>query len=231
MASVLAEAGAKVALGARNVGRLTAVADRIERAGGRALPFGMDVTDPDSVVSALDAAETELGPVSILVNNAGIAINKPLLEHKDEDWARVLSTNLTGAFTVARETARQMLRHGVKGRIVNIASIAARQAFSGLHGYAASKAGLEQLTRTLAVELGASGIAVNAIAPGYVETELTTDFLHSDAGEKLRRRVPLSRFGEPADLDGALLLLAGPGGRYMTGAVVTVDGGLCLRSA
>ncbi len=231
MARVLTSVGVKVALGARNVTRSAEVADDIESSGGRALPLALDVTDPASVLEALDTAETELGPVSILVNNAGIVVNKPLLEHDDADWNRVLATNLSGAFTVARETARRMISHNLHGRIINIASIAARQPYAGLHGYCASKAGLEQLTRTLAVELGSSGIAVNTIAPGYVETELTADFLHSTAGEKLRGRVPLGRFGEPADLDGVLLLLAGPGGRYMTGAVVTVDGGLSLRSA
>ena len=231
ISTVLAAAGAKVALASRNVAGAAAVADKIEAAGGRALPFSIDVTDSVSVVAALDSAETELGPISILVNNAGIAVNKPLLEHGDDDWNKVIATNLSGAFVVAREAARQMIRHHVQGRIINIASIAARQAFSGLHGYAASKAGLVQLTRTLGLELGANGITVNAIAPGYVETALTTDFLKSEAGQRLRQRVPLRRFGVPADLDGAILLLAGPGGRYMTGAVVTVDGGLCLRTA
>lgn len=231
ISSVLAMAGAKVALASRNVAGATVVADEIEAAGGRALPFSIDVTDSASVVAALESAETEFGPISILVNNAGIAVNKPLLEHDDADWDKVIATNLSGAFVTAREAARQMIRYGVQGRIINIASIAARQAFSGLHGYAASKAGLEQLTRTLGLELGAHGIAVNAIAPGYIETKLTVDFLKSEGGERLRQRVPLRRFGVPGDLDGAILLLAGPGGRYMTGSVVTIDGGLCVRSA
>ena len=189
------------------------------------------MTDSASVIAALDAAETELGPISILVNNAGIAVNKPLLEHGDADWDKVLATNLTGAFVTAREAARQMIRHHIHGRIINVASIAARQAFTGLVGYGASKAGLEQLTRALAIELGKHGIAVNAIAPGYVETSLTVDFLKSETGQRLRERVPLGRFGVPKDLDGIMLLLAGPGGGYMTGSIVTVDGGLCLRTA
>ena len=231
ISQLLAKAGAKVALASRNVAGATAIADKIEADGSRALPVALDVTDTASVVAALDTAETELGPTSILVNNAGIAASKPLLEHDDASWDQVLRTNLTGAFVVAREAARQMIHHDVRGRIINIASISARLPMSGIHGYAASKAGLVQLTRTLALELGKNGITVNAIAPGYIETDLSRDFLLSGAGERLRQRVPLQRFGEPKDVHAAILYLAGPGGRYVTGSVVTVDGGLCLRTA
>lgn len=224
-AGCLAAAGAKVALCARRLDRLTdAVAD-IRRSGGRALAFALDVTDGASVRQAVAEAEAELGPLSILVNNAGVALTAPALETPEADWDRVLATNLKGAWLVAQAAATVMVRHGHGGSIINIASILGLRTAARVPAYAASKAGLVHLTRTLALELSRHGIRVNALAPGYIETDLNRDFLDSEAGRALMRRVPQRRFGRPGDLDGALLLLASDQASYITGAVLTVDGG------
>ncbi len=222
---VLAAAGAKVAIAARRGERLAALVERIEDGDGRAVPIVLDVTDPQSVRECIAAAETELGSISILVNNAGIAIAKPLLQQELADWERVLSTNLTGAWLMAQETARHMERQGHAGSIINIASILGIGATGQLSGYCAAKAGLVNLTRAMAIELARLGIRVNALAPGYVETDINSDFLASAAGQSMKKRIPQRRFGTPKDLDGALLLLASDASRFMTGSVLVVDGG------
>jgi NAD(P)-dependent dehydrogenase (short-subunit alcohol dehydrogenase family) len=224
-ARLLAARGAKVAMAARRVERMTALADAIAEAGGRALPIGCDVTDSGSVESAVAAAETELGPVTLLVNNSGIAVSKKALEHTEADWDRVVDTNLKGAWLMTQAVARRLVALGRPGRIVNIASIVGLRTIGQVPGYAASKAGLIHLTRTLAMELARHGITVNALAPGYIETEMNAAFLRSAAGRKIEERIPAGRFGVPEDLDGALLLLLAPEGRYVTGAVIPVDGG------
>jgi NAD(P)-dependent dehydrogenase (short-subunit alcohol dehydrogenase family) len=224
-ARVLARAGAKVALAARRLDKLGELAAEIEGLGGRALPIACDVTVPASVEAAVGAAETELGPLTILVNNSGVAIVSKLLEHSEADWDQVLDTNLKGAWLMAREVAKHLVALGRPGRIINIASIIGLRSMAGLPSYAASKAGLIHLTHVMALELGARGITVNAIAPGYIETEMNRDFLTSPAGEALAKRIPMRRIGQPADLDGALLLLASDAGRYINGAVIPVDGG------
>ena len=228
-ARTLAAAGAKVALAVRRLDRTEALAAEIEAADGRALPVALDVTDAGTIAAAIDVAETELGPLSILVNNAGIAASQPLDATDATDWDRVIATNLRGAFLMAREAAGHMIRLGRPGRIVNIASALADTAAARMHAYAASKAGLVQLTRTLAVELAPHGILVNAISPGYI-TDLNRAFLDGPGGKIVVRRTPLRRLGTAADLDGALMLLAGPGGAFMTGSVITVDGGLTLSA-
>ncbi len=224
-ARMLADAGASVALGARRRERCAEAAAAI---GPAAMAVALDVTDGTSVEAALDAVEAELGPVAILVNNAGIVIDKPIADTSREDWSSVIDTNLTGCWLTAQAVAKRMIARGEGGRIVNISSILGETATGRVHAYAASKAAINQLTRTMATELARHRIAVNAIAPGYIETDLNRDFLGSEAGERIRRRVPQRRFGLPADLEGALLLLASPAGGYMTGTVVTVDGGLGL---
>jgi NAD(P)-dependent dehydrogenase (short-subunit alcohol dehydrogenase family) len=224
-ARVLAAAGAKVALAARRLDSLGELARQIEAIDGRAIPIVLDVTDAQSVKDCVQAAETELGPISILVNNAGMAVTKPFLEQDEADWDRVLDTNLKGAWLMAQEVARHMASLGHGGSIINVASILALGSTGHLAGYCASKAGLLNLTRAMAIELARHDIRVNAIAPGYIETDINRTFLTSDAGQSLRKRIPQRRFGSPEDLDGALLLLASEASRYMTGSVIVVDGG------
>ena len=224
-ATTLAHAGATVALAARRVDRLAAGVADIEAAGGRALAVEMDVTDEASVRAAFAAIEAKIGPADLIVNNAGIAVSRPLLDQTEHDWDSVVDTNLKGAWLVAQEGARRLVAAKQPGAIVNVASITGERVAGGVAPYCASKAGLIHLTRAMALELARHGIRVNALAPGYVETELNHDFLASDAGQRLMARIPQRRFGRAADLDGALLLLAGDAGAYITGSVIAVDGG------
>ncbi len=227
-AITLARAGAKVAVGARRIDRLEALADEIAGFDGRALPVPLDVTQAASIDEAVEETETELGPLAILVNNAGIAATRLFLDQAEAEWREVLETNLNGAWRVAQAAAKRMAAHGHGGAIVNIASILGLAAASHVSAYGAAKAALINLTQSLAVELARHRIRVNALAPGYVATELNRDFLESTAGQAMLRRLPLRRFGEAADLDGALLLLASDAGRYITGHTLVVDGGHSL---
>ena len=225
----LAQAGAKVALAARRMEELAETARRIEAFDGRALPVLLDVTDPKSVSTCVCEAETELGPISILINSAGVAVDKPALDQDEADWDKVVDTNLKGAWLMAQEVGRHMARLGHGGSIVNVASVLGLTATGGVAGYCASKAGLINLTRALAVELARHDIRVNALAPGYFETEINRNFRASAAGQALVKRVPQRRFGAPEDLDGALLLLTSDASRYMTGSVLVLDGGLTAQ--
>jgi NAD(P)-dependent dehydrogenase (short-subunit alcohol dehydrogenase family) len=225
LALLLAAAGARVALAARRRERLAEAARQIEGEGGVGLPLTCDVTRADSVAATVATAEAELGPLSILVNNAGVVTAKPLFEHSESDWDRVLDTDLKGAWLMAREFAAHLVARERAGRIINIASVLGLRTIAQVPSYCAAKAGLVHLTRVLAMELGRYGILVNALAPGYVETDFNREFLHSGPGRKLIGRVPLKRVGRPDDLDGAMLLLASPAGAYITGAVIAVDGG------
>jgi NAD(P)-dependent dehydrogenase (short-subunit alcohol dehydrogenase family) len=224
-ALTLARAGAKVAVAARRLDRLDELVREIEAFDGRAAALSLDVTDAASVREAVGAAETELGPIAVLVNNAGVAGTKAALDLDEADWDRVIDTNLKGAWLVAQEVARHMVRLGHGGSIINIASVLGSRGSTRLAPYTASKGGLIQLTRTLALELAQHDIRVNAIAPGYIETEMNREFLASAGAQPLLDRIAARRFGQPADLDGAVLLLASDASRYMTGSVVTVDGG------
>jgi NAD(P)-dependent dehydrogenase (short-subunit alcohol dehydrogenase family) len=185
------------------------------------------VTDQASIETAIDGVEAALGPVDVLVNNAGVALAKGVLEQTEADWDRVLDTNLKGAFFTAQAVARRMAGRG-GGTIVNVASLIAFKVVGHLVAYAASKSGLAQVTRAMALELARHEIRVNALAPGYIETDINRDFLASEAGQRLRRQIPQRRFGTPEDLDGALLLLASDASRYMTGSIIVIDGGLLL---
>ncbi len=188
----------------------------------------VDVRDAASCVAAVERIADRTGRIDVLVNNAGVALTRPALQTDEEAWRSVLDTNLDGAFRVARAVAQTMVADKRGGAIVNVASILALRVAKQVAAYVAAKAGLLRLTEALALEWAAHGIRVNALAPGYVETELNRDFLRSPAGESLGKRVPMRRFGTPEDLDGALLLLASDAGRYLTGATITVDGGHAL---
>ena len=222
---LLAAAGARVALCARRTERLEDLAREIAAEGGKALPIACDVTKEDSIAAAVAAAEEGVGPLSILLNNAGVAVTRSFLRHSKADWDFVLDTNLKGAALMARQFAETLVAKGRGGRIINLGSIAASRTLLGLSSYSASKAGLVHLTHALAMELARYKILVNAIAPAYVETDMNREFLESEAGEKLISRIPLRRVAQAQDLDGAILLLASPAGAYITGAVIAIDGG------
>jgi len=174
---------------------------------------------------AFDAAEREFGCVTVLVNNAGIVHGDRALELTEDGWRRVVATNLDAVFFWAQEGARRMIAAQVRGSIVNIASVLGLDVAKGVVAYAAAKAGVIQATRALALELAFKGVRVNAIAPGWFVTDANRDFLTGSAGDRIRRAIPVGRFGEDGDIDGALLLLAADAGRFMTGTTIVVDGG------
>ena len=224
-ALTLAKAGARVAIAARRTDRLEATRADLEAIGQPAVSVCMDVTDASSVRAAFTELDESFGTPDIVVNNAGVAIFRPALEQSEHDWVSVIDTNLKGAWMVATEAARRLMAAGRPGTIINIASITGVRPAGGVAPYCASKAGLIHLTKSMALEWATAGIRVNALSPGYIITELNYDFLHSDAGERLRKRIPQRRFGAVEQLDGPLLLLASEAGSYMSGTILTVDGG------
>jgi len=224
-AEVLAANGASVALVARRVDRLKALQDRIIKAGGRAIAVEADVLDRSAMTRAFEQAEKAFGTVTILVNNAGIAHATRAVDITPEEWRRVLSVDLDAVFFWAQEAAKRMLAVGKKGAIINIASVAGLGVSKGIAAYATAKAGVVQLTKALGLELAFKGVRVNAIAPGWFMTDINREFLSSEAGAVLKREIPMGRFGEQGDLDGALLLLASDAGNYMAGTTIVADGG------
>src|SRR4051812_12358511 len=228
-ARVLSAHGAAVALAARQTGKLEALEQEIKAKGGRAAAVEMDVTSTASVAKALDAMEAVLGPVSVLINNAGIAVEKLAVEQTEADWDAVIGANLKGAYFAATEAARRMIARGEGGNIVNIASVLGFGVTKMVSPYTISKAGIVQATKALALELAGSRIRVNALAPGYIDTDINHAFWQTPAGERLAKRIPQRRIGHESDLDGAILLLASQASRYMTGSTVTVDGGFLLN--
>ncbi|WP_315722013.1 MULTISPECIES: SDR family NAD(P)-dependent oxidoreductase [unclassified Bradyrhizobium] len=227
-ARVLSAQGAAVALAARQTGKLKALEDEIKAKGGRAVAVEMDVTRNASIARGLDAAEAALGPVTVLINNAGIAVEKLAVEQSEADWDAVIGANLKGAYFAATEVARRMIARKAPGNIINIASVLGFSVVKFISPYAISKAGVVQTTKALALELAANNIRVNALAPGYIDTDINHDVWQTPAGEKLIKRIPQRRVGHESDLDGAIMLLASNASRYMTGSVVTVDGGFLL---
>ena len=229
-AEVLAAAGAKVAVAARSAERVASVAEAIGARGGTAVPVELDVTRRTSVTRAVAEAAAALGRLDILVNNAGVTATASFLDLDEEAWDNVVDTNLKGAFAVAQETARRMKEQGTGGAIVNIASILGLRVAGHVAPYVASKAGLVQLTKAMALELARHGIRVNALCPGYMETDLNREFFASDAGQALIRRIPQRRLGRPQELDVPLLLLCSDAAAYMTGSTLVVDGGHLVSS-
>jgi NAD(P)-dependent dehydrogenase (short-subunit alcohol dehydrogenase family) len=227
-ARVLAGAGAKVALAARRLDALERVAAEIRAGGGQAAALAMDVTDRASVAKVVAGAEAVLGPITILVNNAGIPSGAFFTKTTEEEWRSVMSVNLDGVFRVGQETARRMAANRTGGSIINIASLLGFGVIKGLSTYSATKAAVISLTKSMALELARDRIRVNALAPGYFATEFNDAYLASDAGKRMMARVPMGRAGAVHELDGPLLLLASDAGAFMTGSVVTVDGGHLL---
>jgi len=229
-AETLTSAGASVVLAARRAERLSSLQAELQQEGGKALAVNLDVQSSASVAAAFDAAERTLGPIDIVINNAGISIVKPALDMPEKDWDSVVDTNLRGAWLVAQTAAKRWAAAKRPGTIVNIASILGLRTIGQVAPYNASKAGLIHLTRALAMEWARYSIRVNAICPGYIETEMNSDFWKTPAGQRLIDRIPQRRIGQPEHLDGALLLLASDAGEFMTGSVITVDGGHMVSS-
>ena len=228
-ALTLVRAGARVVVAARRRDKLAELVAEIGACGGEAQAVELDVASSESVRAGFEAIEKRLGVVDLIVNNAGVRVDKALLEQSEADWDFVLDTNLKGTWLVAQEGARRMVAAGRGGSIVNIASILGARVAGGVAPYAISKAALVQATRAMALELARHDIRVNAILPGYIATDFNREWIASEASERVRSRIPTRRFGKPEDLDGALLLLASAAGAHITGAALAVDGGHLLK--
>ena len=224
VARELAAAGARLAVVARDEARATSVAAELHGDGHAG--FSADVADPAAVNALVKAVEEQVGEVEILVNNAGITRDNVLMRLRDEDWQAVIDTNLRGAFNTIRAVSRGMMKRR-SGRIINIASVVGLTGNRGQANYAASKAGLLGLTKSVAKELGSRGVLVNAVAPGYIETDMTAE-LGDAPREALAAQIALGRLGTPEDIAPVVRFLAGPGGSYITGQVLVVDGGMVM---
>lgn len=233
-AKVLAQAGAQVVLASRRVERLKELRAEIEAEGGAAHVVALDVTDYASIKSAIAHAETEAGPLDILVNNSGVSTTQRLVDVTPEDYAFVMDTNQRGAFFVAQEVAKRMIARA-KGdpkkehRIVNIASVAGLRVLPQIGIYCMSKAAVVHMTKSMAVEWGRYGINVNAICPGYISTEINQSHFETEQGRTLINMLPRKRLGHPEDLDGLLLLLASDESRFINGAIITADDGMSAQ--
>ena len=225
-ALALAEAGATVALAARNETRLAEVAAEIEAAGGKAAAFALDVASEESIKTGAKAILERFGKVEVLVNNAGITRDGLVLRMKRADWDDVLATNLTGAFLLTQALLSAMLRNRW-GRIINISSVVGRTGQAGQMNYAATKAGLIGMTRSLAREVASRGVTVNAVAPGYIETPMTA-VLDEKQTAAMIAQIPLGRAGTDADIAQAVVYLASEGAGYVTGHVLDVNGGMFM---
>lgn len=224
-AKALSANGATVVLAGRRRQPLMDLAQQIEQDGGTAYAVTMDVTDEDSVRQAFDLAQQECGLINVVVCNAGIALTRKAIDTSLHDWQQVLNTNLTGCWLVAREAAQRLIDAGQPGSIITISSILGQRVAGSVMPYAVAKAGVDQLTRCLSLEWARHGIRVNAIAPGYIETDINREFFQSPAGQAVINRVPQRRLGQADDLSAPLLLLASDSSTFMTGSTIVVDGG------
>lgn len=220
-AEVLGRASARLVIAARRKASLDDVAARLSGLGVQVTTLSLDVTDTDAAAAAI----ADSGPFDILVNNAGVVRSASALQQTEDDWDTVIDTNLKGMFVVAQAAARGMKAAGIGGSIINVASILGLRQAGAVLPYAVSKAGVIQMTKSLALELARQGIRVNALAPGYLATDLNREFFESPPGQAMIGRIPMRRLGNPDDLDGPLLLLASDASRYMNGSTVVIDGG------
>lgn len=229
-AHTLAAAGADVALAARDAQACESLCVGLRNKGVKAIAVAMDVTSRSSVQDAVTQAAHDLGGLDVVINNAGVTDTVPLIDQDEQTWDRILDTNLKGGFLVAQAAARIMRDARTGGSIVNVASILGHRVAGQVAAYAASKAGLVQLTKSMALEWARYGIRVNALCPGYIATDLNQDFLASDAGQALMKRIPQRRFGTLADLEGPLLFLCTDASGYVTGSSLVADGGHLVSS-
>ncbi len=232
-AKVLSRAGAGVVLAARRMERLKTLRAEIEAEGGDAHVVGLDVTDPGSIRAAVAHAETEMGAIDILVNNSGVGRSAKLTDVTPEEYDYQMNTNLRGAFFVAQEVAKRMIARSkgeapgtyTGGRIVNIASVAGLRAGGSIGVYGMSKAAVVHMTRQMALEWGKHGINVNAICPGYIDTEINHHVWQTDAGKKMVQTLPRKRVGVPQDLDAVLMMLCANESHFVNGAIIAADDG------
>lgn len=221
----LGGAGARLVLAARRIEPLERLVAELGARGIEARAVSMDVTDEASVAAGFDRAEAAFGVADLAVCNAGVTITKKSMSMSAQDWDRVMGVNLKGCWLVANEAARRLVGADRPGAVLMISSILGYRVAGSVLPYTVSKAGLEHMTRALALEWARHGIRVNALAPGYIETDMNREFFASDAGQAMIARIPQRRLGQPEDLDGALLLLASDASQYMTGTSIVVDGG------
>ena len=229
-AKVLANAGAKVIVAARRTDKLASLVEDIKNSGGEAVAVAMDITDGNSIVQALDEAEKVFGTVNLLINNAGVADSKRFINVDEDSWDFVINTNLKGAWYAANQVAKRLMAKQAPGSIINIASILGLRVGIGESTYAVSKAGVVQMTKAMALELGSKGIRVNAICPGYFRTEINSDYFDTDKGQAYINSTPAKRLGKLEELDAPLLLLASDAGSFVNGVALPVDGGHVVSS-
>ena len=235
-AKTLSRAGAAVVLASRRIDRLKELRAEIEGEGGDAHVFEMDVTDHDSIKAAVARAETEVGSIDILVNNSGVSTTQRIQEVSEDDYDYVFNTNVRGAFFVAQEVGKRMLARAqgaapgsyTGGRIINIASMAGLKVLPRIGVYCMSKAAVIQMTKAMALEWGRFGINVNAICPGYIDTEINHHHWETDAGQKLVNMMPRKRLGKAEDLDALIVLLASAQSHFVNGAVIAADDGFAV---
>jgi len=224
----LAEAGAAVAILARNEEKSRAVVAEIEKLRAKAVSVHLDVTQRAELAPAMAAAERALGPVSILVNNAGISVQKSALKHDAESWDRVIETNLNSCFFLAQIAARSMMQHK-RGKIINIASEYSHFGTGGVISYSAAKGGLVQMTKSLAIDWARYNIQVNAIVPGWIKTDMTLPAQSGPFYDEIITRTPAGRFGDPEEMAGTAIFLASHASDFITGAIINADGGFAIR--